>query len=394
MVAFLQFASRRCAVRKKRKRAAFFAHVGSPAAMAALSVEDLLARAEEREAETQRSVTVHKELDVEFDVGNLMAVDKNPAPRAVARQGAVSQREALLRALARDNTQLLVGQLWALPSERAEGGAGPVVARLPEPSTRMPREKPLPKPRPLTRWEQFARLKGIRPTRKKRGTLVWDEAAKEWRRRWGYRRGGGDPSQDWLLEVPDSADPLEDQFAKRRQEKRERVARNEFNRLRNLGRAHRGGTPTELHPTGHQDRAELGRVTALARISTASRGRFQPRLPKEPHAPQSATAGGKKRRFGPVLGDLEGEKNWQLELARNLGSKKPPLDLTRAVNKQLREEEAEAASAKGKKRGQRGKRGRRQQQRPGGAKGKKSGGAARRGNRGRPGSIGGKGKRK
>ncbi|XP_072855094.2 ribosome biogenesis regulatory protein homolog [Pogona vitticeps] len=348
--------------------------------MAALSVEELLARAEEREAETQRSVMVHKELDLEFDVGNLLAVDKNPAPRGVAREGApASQREGHLRALARDNTQLLVGQLWALPSERAEGGAGPVVAQLPEPTTRLPREKPLPKPRPLTRWEQFAKLKGIRPTRKKRGTLVWDEEAKEWRRRWGYKRAGGDPSRDWLLEVPDSADPFEDQFAKRRQEKREKVARNELNRLRNLARAHRGGAAQTLHPTGHQDRAELGRVAALARVSTASRGRFQPRLPKEPPTPPTVTGRGKKRQFKPLLGDLEGEKKRQLELARSLSSKKAPLDLTRAVNKQLREEEAEAASAKGKKRGQRGKRARRQQLRPGGAKGKRGGGAARTG---------------
>ncbi|XP_053104243.1 ribosome biogenesis regulatory protein homolog [Hemicordylus capensis] len=356
--------------------------------MAALSVEDLLARAEEHEAETQRSVTVHKELELEFDLGNLLALDKNPVARAVS---SASQREALLRALARDNTQLLVGQVWALPSERAEGGAGPVVARLPEPSTRLPREKPLPKPRPPTRWEQFAKLKGIRPNRKKRGTLVWDEAAKDWRRRWGYRRAGSDPSGNWVLEVPDSADPLEDQFAKRRQEKREKVARNEFNRLRNLARAQRGGAGAALHPTGHQDRAELGRVTGLARLATASRGRFQPRLPKESPAPPSVTGRGKKRRFEPVLGDLEGEKKRHLELARSLSSKKSPLDLTRAVNRQLREEEAEAAEAKGKKRGQRGKRARRQQQRPGGPKGKKSGGAARRGN---PGSVRGKRKKK
>ncbi|KAL8182062.1 UNVERIFIED_CONTAM: Rhodanese- sulfurtransferase [Gekko kuhli] len=361
--------------------------------MATLYVEDLLARAEEREVETLRSVTVHKELDLEFDAGNLLAVDKNPVARAVAREGMA--REDLLRALARDNTQLLVGQLWALPSERAEGGSGPVVVKLPEPSTRLPREKPLPKPRPLTRWEQFARLKGIRPTRKKRGTLVWDEAAKEWRRRWGYRRAGADPKRDWALEVPEGADPLEDQFAKRRQEKHERVARNELNRLRNLARAHRGAAP-QLHPTGHQDRAELGRVTAVARLATASRGRFQPRLPKEPPVAKSP-GGGKKRHFGPVLGDLEGEKKRQLELVRSLNAKKPPLDLTRAVNKQLRQEDAEAAKGKGKKRGQRGKRGRRQQQRPGGggaAKGKKSGGAARRGSLTGPGRIGGKRKKK
>nr|XP_056710746.1 ribosome biogenesis regulatory protein homolog [Euleptes europaea] len=360
--------------------------------MAALSVEALLARAEEREAETLRSVTVRKELELEFDAGNLLAVDKNPVARGVARGGAA--REDLLRALARDNTQLLVGRLWALPSERAEGGAGPVLAQLPEPSTRLPREKPPPKPRPPTRWEQFARLKGIRPTRKKRGTLVWDEAAKEWRRRWGYRRAGPDPKRDWALEVPDGADPLQDQFAQRRREKRERVARNELSRLRNLARAHRGAAAApQLHPTGHQDRAELGRVAAAARLATASRGRFQPRLPKEPPVAGSAAAG-RKRRFGPVLGDLDGEKRRQLELLRSLAAKKPPLDLPRAVNKQLRHEDAEAAAAKGKKRGQRGKRGRRQQQRPAGAKSKKGGGAARRGSQGRPASLGGKRRKK
>ncbi|XP_066481818.1 ribosome biogenesis regulatory protein homolog [Tiliqua scincoides] len=351
--------------------------------MATPSVEELLARAEEREAETRRGVTVQKEL--ELDLGHLLGMDGSPVARAVLT-GPSPEREALLRALARDNTQLLVGRLWGLPAERAESGAGPVVAQLPEPSTRLPREKPLPRPRPPTRWEQFARLKGIRPTRKKRGTLVWDEAAKEWRRRWGYRRAGGDPSRQWLLEVPDTADPLEDQFAKRRQEKRERVARNELSRLRNLARAH----SAELHPTGHQDRAELGRVTSLARLSTASHGRFQPRLPKESPALPSSGARGKKRRFGPVLGDLEGEKKRHLELARSLGRKKPPLDLTRAVNRQLREEEREAAGAKGRKRGQRGKRARRQQ-RPGGA----SKGAAHRGKKqGRPGSMSGKRKKK
>uniref|UniRef100_A0A8C8SE22 Ribosome biogenesis regulatory protein n=1 Tax=Pelusios castaneus TaxID=367368 RepID=A0A8C8SE22_9SAUR len=328
--------------------------------MAALCVEELLARAEQREAEPQRSVTVEKELELEFDLGNLLALDRNP-PTSVPR-AAGAQRESRLRSLARDNTQLLVAQLWGLPAERAEGAAGPLLAQLPEPSYRLPREKPLPRPRPPTRWEQFARLKGIR--RRKRTSLVWDEAAKQWRRRWGYGRAGGDPARDWLIEVPAGADPDEDQFAKRLCEKRERVARNELNRLRNIARGTLPGRG--LHPTGHQSRVELGRASEVARVSTASLGRFQPRLPKEPAAPPSR--GGKKRRFEPLLGDLAAERSRQLELLRGLGSKKPPLDLTRAVNKQLREEDAEAA--KGRKRGQRGKRGR---PRPGAAKGKKAG---------------------
>ncbi|CAM4502044.1 unnamed protein product [Lepidochelys olivacea] len=337
--------------------------------MAALCLEELLARAEQREAEPHRSVAVQKELELEFDLGNLLALDRNPPP-PVPR----AQRESRLRSLARDNTQLLVAQLWGLPAGRTEGATGPLVAQLPEPSYRLPREKPLPRPRPPTRWEQFARLKGIR--RRKRTSLVWDEAAKQWRRRWGYERAGGDPARDWLIEVPAGADPHEDQFAKRLRDKREKVARNEFNRLRNIAR---GALPGRgLHPTGHQSSAELGRATQVARVSTASLGRFQPRLPKEPAAPPPR--GGKKRHFQPLLGDLAAERSRQLELLRGLGSKKPPLDLTRAVNKQLREEDAQAAAGKGKKRGQRGKRGR---QRPGGGKGPaggkgKKGGAPRR----------------
>ncbi|XP_023776861.1 ribosome biogenesis regulatory protein homolog [Cyanistes caeruleus] len=117
--------------------------------------------------------------------------------------------------------------------------------------------------------------------------------------------------------------------------------------------------------------AELRRVARVARTSTASLGRFQPRLPKEPAEPPSRS-GGKKRRFEPLLGNLAAERSRQLELLRDMGSKKPVLDITRAVNKQLRQEEAEAAAAnKGKKQSKRGKRGRRQQ-RPG-RSGKKSG---------------------
>ncbi|XP_067409778.1 ribosome biogenesis regulatory protein homolog [Emydura macquarii macquarii] len=340
--------------------------------MAALCVEELLARAEQREAEPQRSVAVEKALELEFDLGNLLALDRNP-PTSVPR-AAGAPRESRLRSLARDNTQLLVAQLWGLPAGRAEGAAaGPLVAHLPEPSYRLPREKPLPRPRAPTRWEQFARLKGIR--RRKRTSLVWDEAAKQGRRRWGYGRAGGDPARDWLIEVPAGADPAEDQFAKRLRDKRERVARNELNRLRNIAR---GALPGRgLHPTGHQGRAELGRASQVARVSTASLGRFQPRLPKEPAAPPAR--GGKKRRFEPLLGDLAAERSRQLELLRGLGSKKPPLDLTRAVNKQLREEDAEAA--KGRKRGQRGKRGR---QRPGAGKSKGKKGGARQQQKQRP----------
>ncbi|XP_029385172.1 ribosome biogenesis regulatory protein homolog [Echeneis naucrates] len=305
--------------------------------MAACSVEELLAKAEQEEAEKLRNITVHKDLDLDFDVGNLLASDKN---RIDTRSFKEQNKEDFLRSLARDNTQLLINEIWKLPSERVEEA---IVVKLPQPTTPLPREKPPPKPRPPTKWEQFAKLKGIQ--KKKKTNLVWDETAKEWRRRWGYKRANDD-TKDWLIEVPETADPNEDQFAKRLKAKKERVAKNEFNRLKNIARAQKVKVPgLGLTPKAQQSRDELARAVSVAQTSTASVGMFQERLPKE-KAPKNT---GKKRKFQPLIGDFSNEKQKQLELLKIMDSKKPTLDVTKAVNKQMREEDREEAAAKYKK---------------------------------------------
>ena len=81
--------------------------------------------------------------------------------------------------------QALLSRLFSLPTEAAPVGR---IARLPEPTTVLPRQKPLPRPRQPTRWEAFAQRKGI--VKKKRSKLAWDEDAGEWRRRHGYKRAG------------------------------------------------------------------------------------------------------------------------------------------------------------------------------------------------------------
>lgn len=57
-------------------------------------------------------------------------------------------------------------------------------------------QKPLPAPRELTRWEQFAQRKGIQ--KRKKDKLVWDESVGEWRRRFGYKRAN-DPKDIHVL---------------------------------------------------------------------------------------------------------------------------------------------------------------------------------------------------
>lgn len=305
--------------------------------MAACSVEELLAQAEQEEAEKLKSISVQKELELDFDIGNLLACDKN---RIESRNFRQKKKEDFLLSLARDNTQLLVNEIWKQPTERVEEV---IVAKLPDPKTSLPREKPPPKPRPPTKWEQFAKLKGIQ--KKKKTNLVWDETAKEWRRRWGYKRANDD-TKEWLIEVPETADPNEDQFSKRVKAKKERVAKNEFNRLKNIARAQKVKIPgMGLTPKTQQSKDELSRAVSVAKSSTASLGKFQDRLPKE-KAPKNS---GKKRKFDPLIGDFSNERQKQLELLKTMDSKKPKLDVTMAVNKQMREEDREEAAAKYKK---------------------------------------------
>ncbi|XP_030624896.1 ribosome biogenesis regulatory protein homolog [Chanos chanos] len=333
--------------------------------MAACSIEDVLAKVERDEAEKLKSITVQKELDLEFDAGNLLALDKNRIDVSDFKQ---QKKDDFLRSLARDNTQLLINEIWKHPTERVEEV---IVVKLPEPTTVLPREKPAPKPRPPTKWEEFAKLKGIQ--KKKKTNLVWDEVHKEWRRRWGYKRAK-DGTKEWLIEVPENADPNEDQFAKRNKEKKERVAKNEFNRLRNIARAQKLKVPgVGLPPASQQSKTELAQAVNIAKISTASVGKFQDSLPKE-KAPRNT---GKRRKFQPVIGDFADEKQKQLDILKIMDSKKPRLDITKAVNKQMREEDMEAAAKRRKESARKGRRGHMSGRGKGSAPGKGKGKAAK-----------------
>ncbi len=96
---------------------------------------------------------------------------------------------------ARAITQSLVNRLFDLPSEGIKGGR---MAELPPGTTRLPREKPVPKPKPLTKWQKFAQKKGI--VKRKRSKLVFDETSQDWKRRHGYKKAN-DPDAIPILEA-------------------------------------------------------------------------------------------------------------------------------------------------------------------------------------------------
>lgn len=100
-----------------------------------------------------------------------------------------------------------------------------MIADLPPISTALPREKPvrllslpcsgqaradlenvcqLPKPAAMTKWQAFAKAKGIAPKAKK-DKMVYDEEKQEWVPRWGFKGKNRDAEGQWLHEVKPTA---------------------------------------------------------------------------------------------------------------------------------------------------------------------------------------------
>ncbi|EOD28251.1 hypothetical protein EMIHUDRAFT_123316 [Emiliania huxleyi CCMP1516] len=190
-----------------------------------LDVAQLLAQ---RAASSGRpSIEVEKEDDLEYDLAHLAAFD--PAP--LSAEALSADAEAHLLETARDNAQLMANRLYAILASQESKA----VIRLPPPTTQLPREKPLPKPRPQTRWEKFAAEKGI--VKKKRSKMVWDEAAGQWAPRYGFGRANkqDDPLKTWLVPAKPgedgSTDPFEAAAGKRGEARAKQKRQEERNRL-------------------------------------------------------------------------------------------------------------------------------------------------------------------
>jgi regulator of ribosome biosynthesis len=63
----------------------------------------------------------------------------------------------------------------------------------------------------MTRWEKFAKAKGI--TKQKKSKMVYDEALGDFKPRFGYNnmngKSKGNLESDWIIEVPGNASTLD-----------------------------------------------------------------------------------------------------------------------------------------------------------------------------------------
>ncbi|KAG8956400.1 Rhodanese- sulfurtransferase [Tulasnella sp. 419] len=240
-----------------------------------------------------KSITVQKDIALESDAGLMTVTDPNAIDseqyqyvshplththRSHIIQNNRSNLEEHLQSLARDGVQHLLTSIFSLPTNSSPDGP---LAILPPPTTHLPRSKPLPKPKPQTKWQKFANQKGIQ--HRKRENVVFDEEKQKWVRRWGKDGKNKDEEEQWIHEVPDNAPDDYNPVSEARKKRKERVAKNEKQRLQNL-----------VHNSAQESRkAELQKTLATTRTSTASLGKFDKKLDGE------SKLRGVKRKFLP-----------------------------------------------------------------------------------------------
>lgn len=186
------------------------------------------------------------------DAGHLLIIDPNPIPFDSSSTNGPT--ESILTATARDAAQALLNHLLTtcpISSVPASTGGSGVIMTLPPPVLRLPREKPVPVPKPPTKWEQFAAKKGIGKNKQegdgRAGKMVFDDATGEWVPRYGYKGKNKQGENDWLVEIDDkkenkrkAADDAADPRSASRSDRKERVRLNERQMRNNEKRARKG----------------------------------------------------------------------------------------------------------------------------------------------------------
>ncbi|RDB19864.1 Ribosome biogenesis regulatory [Hypsizygus marmoreus] len=246
-----------------------------------------------------QSVTVQKETPLEVDAGFLTVTDLNP----IDEESYNENLEEHLQSLARDGVQTLFSSLFTLYARPSPDGP---LAQLPLPTTQLPRAKPLPKPKPPTKWEAFAAAKGIQ--HKVRDKKVWDEEKQEWINRWGREGKNRQVEEQWITEVPLNADADYDPRKVARDARKERIAKNEKKHTQNVSRANTAANPRDAR------KKDIEKTLATTRISTASMGKFDKKLEGE------KKIRGVKRKFDPAESSVANEAQASLALLSRIDS--------------------------------------------------------------------------
>jgi len=171
----------------------------------------------------------------------------------------------------------------------------------------------------------------------------------------GYKKAQAEADKNWMIPLKQNADPTEDPYEKIAENKREKIAKNELQRLRNLARSKNVAVPSMgVVPAGKQEQSrsltqsdDLKRAAEIAKSSTASLGKFNENLSKKLEK-TAAKVKGVKRKFEDNTADNTSEKERSLGILESITNKSSKLNIEAAVNKQIFREDQERRTEKEK----------------------------------------------
>ncbi|PWN43763.1 RRS1-domain-containing protein [Ceraceosorus guamensis] len=296
---------------------------------------------------TSAQLPLHQHIDTAL----LLSVDSSAIPSSLTA-ASEEAREELLRSRATISTQALISALWAIPSKQHPDHGR--IALLPAPlsvgsgGTPLPREKPLPAKKVETKWEAFAKRKGI-DGNKKRDKLVWDDERKEWVPRWGFKGKNKDAEDQWIHELPQNVSDDHDPAKEARAERKARKLSNDAKHAKNLARATGAALSTSAAAKRAADqekanaglgggpqsaaaekaakrkaerelrKGQLDADVKRAKVSTASMGKYDKQLKGE------SKEKGLRRQFAPNEQDTSSERVSQLALISGLSKGGAPV---------------------------------------------------------------------
>jgi len=206
--------------------------------------------------------------------------------------------EKSLQDLSRQNTKLLIQKLYAMKAKKLETfdeqedeykiydySKTEYDIELPDSTTVFPRQKKLPDAKILTRWEKFAKDKGIQ--KKRRGRMVYDEATGDWVPRWGAGSQKNIQKQmDIIREAKPGENPKDDPFDKSSMKRKLHSEKQKYREMRNKMESQ--GLNIRDLPTGvahvnkkKKDKKTTSKLLEIAQKSTASMGLFDKKAHKE-----------------------------------------------------------------------------------------------------------------
>jgi len=149
----------------------------------------------------------------------------------------------------------------------------------------LPREKAIPKPKPLTKWEKFAQEKGIKKRKKSR--MSFDDQG-SMKPSWGYKRANDD-NDEWIIEAKNNDDPNVDPFTAKANKKKDfstKQTKRESKNRKLADKNLKSGLPGTINlanqpPNTRKFKSEVGYALDIASKSTISMGKFDEPLDKK-----------------------------------------------------------------------------------------------------------------